>query len=119
MNWEKVEPYRFATPGRPSRKGGGFGDFLIPHGRVKLAVIASAGDGGVPWEHVSVSIPGHQRTPSWEEMDYVKRLFWGDGETVMQLHVPRSEHKNLHPWCLHLFRPTNVEIPRPPNFTVA
>jgi hypothetical protein len=117
--WEKVAPYRLQLPGRPSDRRDDFGDFLIPCGAVKLAVIASAGDEWVKWEHVSVSIPGHQRTPTWAEMDYIKRLFWGDDECVMQLHVPAAEHKNHHPWCLHLWRPKETAIPRPPNWTVA
>jgi hypothetical protein len=119
LPWEKVERYRLQLPGRPSERRDDFGDFLIPCGAVKLAVIASNGDDRVKWEHVSVSIPGHRRTPTWEEMDYVKRLFWGDDETVLQLHVPRAEHKNHHPWCLHLWRPKDHAIPRPPSWTVA
>lgn len=55
-----------------------------------LLVIASSGDPAVPWEHVSVSVSGARRCPTWEEMDAVKRLFWADDETVMQLHVPRT-----------------------------
>ena len=80
-----------------------------------LRVIASVGMG---WEHVSVST--ETRTPSWEEMEYVKRAFWEPYETVMQLHVPEAEHVNCHPFCLHLWRPlwTEGKIPRPPNFMV-
>jgi hypothetical protein len=119
LPWENVERYRVSGPGFESYKGDDFGAFRVPCGKVKLAVIASNGDDRVKWEHVSVSIPGHQRTPTWEEMDYVKQLFWDDDETVIQLHVPRAEHKNHHPWCLHLWRPKNHEIPRPPSWTVA
>ena len=73
-----------------------------------LRVIASTGAG---WDHVSVSLP--DRCPTWAEMDKVKRLFWRDAETVMQLHVPRTEHVNCHPNCLHLWRPqTDEEIVR-------
>jgi hypothetical protein len=48
-------------------------------------------------------------------MDFVRRLFFKDNETVMQLHVPVGEHISFHPYCLHLWRPHGVEIPRPPN----
>lgn len=75
----------------------------------KLRVIASDGDG---WDHVSVS--HRNRCPTWDEMERVKRLFFRDHETVMQLHVPPVEHVNEHPYCLHLWRPQAVEIPRPP-----
>jgi hypothetical protein len=47
-------------------------------------------------------------------MECVKRLFFSDEETAMQLHVPSTEHISTHPWCLHLWRPQHAEIPRPP-----
>lgn len=82
-----------------------------PTNRV-LRVIACRGEAGEGWDHVSVSLP--DRCPSWEEMEYVKRLFFREDETAMQLHVPPADHKNHHPFCLHLWRPIAGEIPRPP-----
>jgi len=61
------------------------------------------------WEHVSVSLP--HRCPTWAEMDLVKSLFWSDDDAVMQLHPPRSTWVNLHPHCLHLWRPMAIAIP--------
>jgi len=52
-------------------------------------------------------------------MEFVRRRFFRDDETVMQLHVPVSEHINAHPNCLHLWRPQQLEIPRPPGWMVA
>jgi len=91
------------------------GCFLFPSpiDGAKMAVIASAGGG---WDHVSVSRA--TRCPNWPEMEYIKRLFFKDAETVMQLHVPRADHINLHPYALHLWRPQEVEIPRPPGWMV-
>ncbi len=63
----------------------------------ELKIIASCGGG---WEHVSVS--RKNRCPNWPEMSFVKGLFFKEDETVMQLHVPSSEHVNDHPNCLHL-----------------
>ena len=79
----------------------------------QLKVIASDGEG---WDHVSVSLPN--RTPTYEEMDFVRQLFFRDDEAVMQLHVPLSDHVNFHRFCLHLWRPQSVEIPRPPAHLV-
>lgn len=93
----------------------GCGAFLVPSpidGR-NLKVIATNGYG---WDHVSVSREG--RCPNWVEMAHVKRMFFEDNETAMQLHVPPTEHVNCHPFCLHLWRPQNVEIPRPPSLLV-
>jgi len=89
------------------------GAFLIPYDRVTLRVVASDGMG---WEHVSVSLSN--RCPTWEEMDCVKNIFWREDETVMQLHVPKSDHINCHKFCLHMWRPKGVEIPRPPQIMI-
>ena len=90
------------------------GFFVVPSpidGK-EMKVIASCGCG---WEHVSVS--RMNRPPNWREMEAIKSMFFGD-DTVMQLHVPRSDHVNDHPNCLHLWRPTEVEIPRPSSWMV-
>lgn len=81
-----------------------------------IRVVASAIDG---WDHVSVSLVRRKRTPTWGEMEQVKRLFFRYDETAMQLHVPSSEHLSLHDFCLHLFRPHDVAIPKPPAILVA
>lgn len=78
-----------------------------------LTVVASSGDG---WDHVSVS--RDSRPPSWREMCFIKHVFFDDWETAMQLHVPTAEHINCHPHCLHLWRPQEEEIPRPPGWMV-
>jgi len=99
----------------------GFGDhsaglFQLPSpidGGV-LRVIATVGEG---WDHVSVSRVN--RCPNWPEMEHIKRLFFLDNEAAMQLHVPPADHVNLHPYCLHLWRPHQVAIPRPPAWMVA
>jgi len=88
---------------------------LIRNGR-RLACIASDGD---EWEHVSVTDQSTRRSnetpPTWDDMCFIKSAFWDDEECVIEYHVPRSEWINQHPGCLHLWRPKNVEIPRPPS----
>lgn len=102
-----------------SNPGDDYGGFVIngPCGQA-LKIIASPGDanGDVPWEHVSVSLAN--RCPNWTEMSYVKDLFFDSEETVMQLHPPRSQWINDHPYCLHLWRPLNEKIPLPPSIAV-
>ena len=101
---------------------GGAGDetcgvFVVPSpiDGAPMRVIASSGDA---WDHVSVS--RSNRCPNWPELESVKRAFFNDDETAMQLHVPSSEHLSLHPYCLHLWRPNDGrEIPRPPGIMVA
>ena len=79
----------------------------------KCTVIWSLGGG---WEHVSVC-PAN-RTPTWEEMCQVKDIFWGKGECVVQYHPEENEYVNLKPNCLHLWRPTYMEMPVPPTILV-
>lgn len=81
----------------------------------ELKIIASdASESG--WEHVSVST--ERRPPNWQEMCFVKGLFWEPEECVMQLHPPESTYVNNHPYCLHMWRPMHTQIPLPPSILV-
>lgn len=86
------------------------GLYIIARRGAVLRVIASDGLG---WDHVSVSLA--HRCPTWDEMEFVRGLFFRDDETAMQLSVPASDHISLHPYCLHWWRPQAEAIPRPPN----
>jgi hypothetical protein len=72
------------------------------------------------WEHVSVSPldTALKRCPTWDEMCFVKDLFWLPEDTVVQFHPPKSEYVNLAAYCLHLWRPISAEVPRPPKILV-
>ena len=97
--------------------------FLATNDGVRLKVLATNGrmaDGEVyakaPWEHVSVS--NEARCPTWEEMCWIKSLFWEDEEVVVQFHPAKSEYVNYHPFCLHLWKPIGFELPTPPAIAV-
>lgn len=114
-----LDAYRDCSP-QVRRFYGNVGDetcgvFSVPSAidKAELRIVASAGEG---WDHVSVS--RRNRCPNWQEMEQIKRLFFKDEETAMQLHVPASDHINAHPYCLHLWRPHAVQIPRPPGWMV-
>ena len=81
--------------------------------RQELVIMCGIGEG---WEHVSVSLKN--RCPNWTEMSYVKDLFWNEDECVVQFHPPKSEYVNCHPFCLHLWKPINVNIATPPSLLV-
>ena len=96
---------------------GANGCFVIPHYKVAdyfFNVIVSDGMG---WEHVSVSLTSNkrkvERCPTWEEMCYIKDLFWDEHETAIQYHPAKSEYVNNHQYCLHLWNPTQQDIPKP------
>ena len=67
---------------------------------------------GPPWDHVSVS--KIYKPPTWDEMCYVKLLFFGDEECVVQFHPPKSQYVNLYPNVLHLWKLANGSFPMPP-----
>ena len=117
-NLHELDHYRARKAAREiygSEGDGTCGLFVIPSpidGQA-LRMIASSEDG---WDHVSVSRAN--RCPNWPEMEFIRRKFFMDNETVMQLHVPASEHINFARNCLHLWKPQRAEIPRPPSWMV-
>lgn len=109
---------------------GNNGYFLISYNGALLHIIASDGE---PmkyktelWEHVSVHIeqpsytdkPNEIRTPTWDEMCFVKEMFWDEEDCVVQHHPKKSEYVNRHLHTLHLWRPVTQTIPTPPKFLV-
>jgi len=105
---------------------GNFGLFFIPFQDARghditLKVIASEGGEEVGlsnWEHVSVSLKN--RCPSWDEMCFIKTLFWDGADLVLQFHPPSSDYVNRHQYCLHLWRKcgTNDFVEMPPQIMV-
>jgi hypothetical protein len=87
-------------------------DARTPSTRLVAVIVSDEED----WDHVSVSLP--TRCPTWEEMCFIKDLFFEPHEVVMQLHPAKSEYVNHHPFCLHLWRPQNKRIPVPPTWMV-
>lgn len=117
-------------PERYRRQGGisePTGSFVIPHNKItdyKYVILISS---VMDWEHVSITMLDYRKNKhgktvkrclTWEEMCYIKDLFFKEEEAVMQLHPPKSDYVNNHPYCLHLWRPMKVEIPLPPSIMV-
>lgn len=112
-NLMMLEKYRVELYGINTTGDSGNGAFKIPIDGKTFGVIASDGGG---WDHVSVS--HRNRIPTWEEMCKVKELFFEDDEVAMQLHPAKKDYINIHPNCLHLWRPQNQDIPLPPKIMV-
>lgn len=134
-----LDAYRVPHPiGGNSPKGATWGAFQIPHVDQWLRsqfgafynVLASDGEAhygspGTEWDHVSVHVrkdgKNGQRissTPTWEDMEHIRSLFFDDDETVMQLSVPRADHISHHDHVLHLWKPLKAAIPVPPKILV-
>lgn len=91
-------------------------DLMIgkPGKKIKTTAIVSSGMG---WEHVSVTLT-LPRCPTWEEMCEVKSIFWDKDDVVIQYHPAEKDYVSCHPFCLHLWRPTNQELPVPHSLMV-
>lgn len=98
------------------------GCFVIKHPKINeyfYQVIASVGMG---FEHVSVTLHSKKRIvdrcPTWGEMCWIKDVFWDKTDWVVQYHPPESEYVNQAKTCLHLWRPTDAELPVPDSILV-
>lgn len=103
------------------------GGYLIPHPSIQGYFYFCLATNGEGWEHVSISLKKRglnnsknrgsmadiERTPTWAEMCWVKKHFWQDDEVVIQIHPAAKDHVSMHPFCLHLWRPTDQVIPLP------
>lgn len=109
-----LEKHRLHFEGFPNFAGTMSGAFQIGN----IRIISSAGweHGSDSWEHVSVSTA--TRCPTWEEMCIVKDLLWPEEEAVFQLHPPKSQWVNNHPYCLHMWRNEKYPVPMPPPIMV-
>lgn len=108
-----------------TNRGDTFGHFkaVAPSGAYLFVMAADGTE--TRFDHVSVSVLRDKdgthkpdRCPTWEEMVWVKSLFWDDEECVIEYHPPRSKYVNNHNYVLHLWKPLDAEIPLPPSICV-
>lgn len=92
---------------------GNNGAFWVTQKKNIFTVIASDQMG---WEHVSVSLPN--RCPTWEEMCFIKSVFWDESDCVVQYHPSKEHYVNNHPYCLHLWRPIDQALAIPASYMV-
>lgn len=74
--------------------------FRLPYKKDTLYCIVTE----KPYKHVSVSVAGKKsRTPTWEEMCFVKDRFFEPEEEAFQIHPKKSEYVNVQKYTLHLW----------------
>ncbi len=115
MTFKVPEKYRDLAHSTP--EDGNNGLFFVP-GRTTRDTLKIIASDGMNWKHVSVS--KKYECPTWDEMCYVKSLFWDDPEDwAVQYHPPASRYINNHPYCLHLWQPEDHgEMPFPSDILV-
>ena len=109
---DAVEKRRDYSKQARSSRGDHFGLFWLTHPRTMRRLKVIVGD-GLGWDHVSVSHP--KKMPSWDEMSWVKNLFFADDECVVQYHPKAEDYVNYHPNCLHMWRQQDNDFPMPPK----
>ena len=87
------------------REGLKGGLITLPNGGKASVVVGRNEDG---YEHVSIQL-FVDRLPKWNEMCYVKNLFWDEDEEVVQIHPRKSEYINFTK-ALHLWRPVDGDF---------
>jgi len=126
-DWSHLALFRVPHPlsrDMGDNTAGAFKVPLAPGDRRQVMFIIASNAEFTGWEHVSVHIQSKhkgkttERTPTWLEMCRVKAMFWEDTETVVQLHVPKSDHINIHDHVLHLWRNVNQKITLPSGWLV-
>ena len=90
----------------------GFNGWLTLQGQVFRFVCSNGGG----WDHVSVSLKN--RCPTWNEMCKIKDIFFDQDECCIQYHPARKNYVNMHPYCLHIWKPRKDELPIPPTIYV-
>lgn len=102
---------------KSTKADGNNGAFAFLKDHTYFFIIASDGEG---WEHVSVHCRkfGKDQTPTWDEMCFIKSLFWDDLDVVIQYHPSSKDYINNHKNTLHLWRPDFTELPKPPKYLV-
>lgn len=93
------------------------GCFMVPCEETGATLFVIVSD-GMGWDHVSVSVKDEERCPTWEEMCFIKGLWFEPSEVVIQYHPDERDYINLHEYCLHLWRPQKRKLPTPPRTLV-
>ena len=97
---------------------GNNGIFMYKHHKIVGYLYNCQVSDGLGWEHVSVTLQDHRnrrhpkavkRCPTWEEMCFIKDMFWNKDETVIQFHPKESAYVNVHDYVLHLWKKVGKE----------
>lgn len=80
-----------------------FKEGVFQKGELRIIVSLDAG----LW-HISISHPS--RLPTYEELKEARYVFAPDNIYMAQIFPPQDQFINVHPYCLHLYQLSDVEI---------
>ena len=75
--------------------------FLSPDG---LSVIKSVDVGGKFGPILHVSCARKMNKPTWNEVEALKNLFFGEEGEAMIILPPKSNPIGFHPYCIHIWQ---------------
>lgn len=104
-----IQEQRIMTAEHDENCGIGFLPSPFDHKAILSIIFSNIGG----WDHVSVST--EHRCPLWNEMAYIKDIFFYEEECVIQYHPPKSRYVNVHPYCLHMWKRQDSEFELPDN----
>ena len=79
---------------------GADGSMCKHNGMTIIRSIAREIDGKL-WIHVSLS--RRSRIPDYNDITKIKRDFIGENKKAIMIFPKKTEHVNIHPYCLHLW----------------
>ena len=100
------------------------GAYAIQHPKIRDYYFQIIASNGMGWDHVSVCLRSRdkkffvERCCTWEEMCYIKKVFFRPDEVVVQYHPAESDYINVHKYVLHLWRPQVEKLPTPQTIMV-
>ncbi len=96
-DWIEAKPFTGMTFGSRAFSGRGLVAILtVDHIRNPAGVLDY-------WVHLSVS--RKSRMPEYADLQMVQRFFLDENKPAYQVFPKKSEHRNLHNFCLHLWQP--------------
>lgn len=99
--WPRRKIERFEYKGEPGYPFKWEGEVGSRAQSLRVICTARTENDGKRWMHVSYS--RRVRLPSYEDSCLVKEVFIGRDKLALALHVPESQHVNIHPNVLHLW----------------
>lgn len=95
--WMEINPFNGMTLGGRAFAGRGMA--------VIITVDSIRDPDGVEQEWLHLSISRKSKMPEYADLQMVQRFFLDEGKPAYQVFPKKSEHRNLHNFCLHLWQP--------------
>ncbi len=92
-------------------------NFLVPLNNNKEAFVV-ASENFMGWNHVSAHVTEStgealKRTPSNEEMQFLRNLFFRENDVVLEFHPAKKDYVNNHSYVLHMWESTDDKFVYP------